>query len=255
MSSFVAGARLQFRILLSDRAYLNEIIANPFFALIFLAMIRHAGRQDLTSYALVAPVLITLWALSLDISGDIISSDRELGVVEEAVAAPSSFAGLVLGRILTVSLVASIAIVETGLVAVLLFSVDIDVHHPLVLGTALLATCIAMSGTALVMAAVFVMARSARTFQGTLNYPIYLVGGFLVPVSFLPEWLQPLSRLLFTSWSADLMRDAFRPEPVEHVIVRLMIVLLLGGIGLAVGRFALARVLRRVRASGSLAHA
>lgn len=255
MTPLFAAARLQARIMFSDRAYLNEAIANPFFAIIFLSLVRRTGRDDLTAYALVAPVMITLWAMSLDISGDIINSDRTQRVIEEVVAAPASFASIVLGRILAVTAVATIAIVETGVVATLLFSVNIEIHHGAVLAVGILATCVAMAGTALIMAAVFVMTRTARTFQGTLNYPIYLLGGFMVPVGFLPEWLQPVSRLMFTSWSADLLRDALRPEPVEDVAMRLMIIIVLGAAGLMVGRFALRRVLRRVRVLGTLSHA
>ncbi len=246
------AVRLQCQIVASDRGYLNEIIANPFFAVIFLGVVRAARRDDLTSFAIVAPILITLWAMALEISGDVVASDRWLGILDQVVATPTPFPTVVFGRVLAVSMLSAVAVAETWLVARVGFGVDVVIHHPLVLAAALVVTSVAMTGTALVMAGVFVLARTARIFQNTMNYPIYLLAGVLVPISFLPEWLRPLGRAIFLSWSADLLRDALRPAPVADVLPRLAIILLLGAAGFVVGRMVLAVVLRRVRSLGTI---
>lgn len=250
----IGAIRLQLQLVASDRGYLNEIIANPFFAVIFLGVVRAARRDDLTSFAIVAPVLITQWAMALEISGNVVDADRHEGVLEGVVAAPTPFATVVLGRVAAVSALSLVAVVETWLVARLGFGVRIELHHPAVLAATLVVTSLAMTGTALGMAGVFVLARTARTFQNTLNYPFYLLGGVLVPVSFLPEWVRPLSRAIFLSWSADLLRASLRPAPVHDVLPRLGVILLLGACGLVAGRAVLAVVLRRVRVLGTLGH-
>lgn len=254
MRGLIGAARLQLQLVASDRGYLNEIIANPFFAIIFLGVVRAARRDDLTGFAVVAPVLITQWAMALEISGNVVDSDRAEGVLEGVVAAPTPFSTVVLGRVAAVSALSLVAVFETWFVARVGFGVHIEVHHPAVLAATLVATGLAMTGTALGMAAVFVLARTARTFQNTLNYPFYLLGGVLVPISFLPAWVRPVSRAIFLSWSADLLRAALRPAPVEDVVPRLGMILLLGACGLAAGRVVLAVVLRRVRVLGTLEH-
>jgi ABC-2 type transport system permease protein len=246
--------RLQLQIVGADRGYLNEILANPFFAVIFLGIVRAAGRKDLTAYAIVAPVLITLWGMALEISGDIVDSDRGAGILEGVVATPVGFPTVVFGRVLAVTLLSVVAVAETWLVAKIGFRADIEIHHPGVLLATLAATGLAMAGTALVMAGLFVLARTARTFQNTMNYPIYLLAGVIVPLSYLPEWLRPLGRVLFLSWSADLLRASLSPAPVPDPALRLGMVLLLGALGLAVGRATLHVVLRRVRGQGTLGH-
>lgn len=256
--SFAPGAagaaRLQFQIVRADRAYLNEIVANPFFAIIFLGVVRAARRDDLTAFALVAPVLITLWGMALEISGEVVASDRWNGVLEQVVAAPTRLATIVFSRVLTVSTLGLAGVIETWLVARVLFGVDVTVHHPPEMVAALAATILAMTGTGLGMAALFVMMRSVRTFQNTLNYPVFLLAGVLVPISFLPGWVHPFSRLIFLSWSADLLRDALRPGPMTDFGLRLGMVLLLGALGAVVGRWALGAVLNRVRVLGTLGY-
>lgn len=213
---------------------------------------RAAGRRDLTVYAVVAPVLITLWGMALEISGDIVDSDRGVGILESVVATPVGFPTVVSGRVLAVTVLSFVGVAETWLVARIGFGVDVQVHHPAALAATLAVTGLATAGTAVVMAAIFVLARTARTFQNTLNYPVYLLAGVIVPVSFLPEWIRPLGRALFLSWSAELLRETLSPAPMADVVPRLGLILLLGGAGLAVGLAALHVVLRRVRVLGTL---
>jgi ABC-2 type transport system permease protein len=124
-----------------------------------------------------------------------------------------------------------------------------------VLGLTLTAAAFAMSGTAVIMAAVFALGRSARIFQQTVTYPFYVLGGILVPVSLLPFWVRPFSRLVFLSWSADLLRASLSPAPVDQVALRLAAIVGLGLASFVGGTYLLRRVLDRVRALGTMNYA
>jgi len=151
-----------------------------------------------------------------------------------------------------VTLLSLVAVAETWIVARVGFGADIDIHHPAALVATLAVTTLAMAGTALVMAGLFVLARTARTFQNTLNYPVFLLAGVIVPITYLPEWLRPLGRLLFLTWSAELLRESLSPEPLRDLTPRLGVILFLGAAGFALGRATLYVVLRRVRGLGTL---
>jgi ABC-2 type transport system permease protein len=250
--AFAAGFRLQVRVVMSDPDYVMPLVTVPMFTITFLAIVREAGRHDLTSYALLAPVLIALWALSLFSSGEVIAEDRWEGTLEPAIASPSSFPAVVLGRIFAVTAIALIAFAEVALAAWLVFGIVIEIHHPLAFALTLAATVFAVSGTAVIMSALFVLSRSPRTFQNSLSFPFYVLGGVLVPVAFLPDWLEPVSRVVFLSWSADLLRASLAPAPVEDLAFRLMMIVVLGAAGFAVGAVLLRWILRRVRSDGSL---
>jgi ABC-2 type transport system permease protein len=250
--TFVAGYKLQLRIVRSDPDFLMPLALVPFFTIAFLAIFRHAGRDDLTTYAVLAPVLIALWQLSLVTSGEIVADDRWLGTLELVVAAPASLAASVVARVLAVTSIALLSFAEVWVVARVLFGVDVVFHHPLAFVLTLAATTLAMAGTALIMAALFVVTRSARTFQNSLSFPFYVLGGVLVPVSFLPDWLEPLASMVFLSWAADLLRASLAPAPVDDLGPRLGMVLVLGAVGFLVGSYLLARLLRHVRQTGEV---
>lgn len=253
MRAFGAGFRLQLRTM---GAYPDAVIpffTAPVFAIVFLLIFRHAGREDLTAYAVVAPVFIALWWLALFQAGWVISIDRWNQVLELLVAAPGSFAAAVLGRIVGVTAIGIVSFVEVWLVARLLFGAVIVVHHPLVFAATVLATLAAMAGTSVVLSGLFVLTRNAATLGNSASFPFYVLGGILVPVSFLPEWIQPVSRVIFLSWSADLLRDSLLPGAVDGAALRLGMVVLLGAAGFLGGHFMMSWVLSRVRSSGDLA--
>lgn len=255
MSALRAAFVFQLSYVRRDRDQLMPLFASPLYTVIFLAITRAAGRDDLSGYAVLAPALIALWAVSLMSAGEVIDSERHEGTLEAVIATPVSLGVVMFGRVLAVVAIGCVAFVESWLTAALLFGVVVPIPQPGWFLATLLATVLAMAGTATIMASVFVLARSARTFQNVLSYPVYVLGGVIVPVSLLPDWIQPVSRLVFLSWSADLFRDSLQTAPLVAPLPRLGAVLLLGAAGFAVGVWMLRRILARVRGSGTLAYA
>jgi ABC-2 type transport system permease protein len=64
--------------------------------------------------------------------------------------------------------------------------------------------------------------------------------------------VQPLSAVVFLSWSADLLRAALDASPIHEFWPHLGMVVLLGACGYVVGLAALRVILVRVRQSGEL---
>ncbi len=254
MRSFLAGVRVQLRLM---RAYPDALIpffTAPLFTVIFLMIFDRAGREDLTAYAAIAPLFMALWWLALFQSGWVVQHDRWTGTIEPLVAAPGSFAANVLGRVLAPTMVGLISFGEVWLVARLVFGESIEIPHAAAFVLTTAATLAAMAGTAVVMAALFVLTRNAATFSNSASYPFYVLGGILVPVSVLPDWLEPVSSVVFLSWSSDLMRDTLQPAAIDDLALRLGMILLLGGLGFVAGIVLLGRILVRVRSNGELSY-
>jgi ABC-2 type transport system permease protein len=251
LRTFTSALRFQMRTTHRDPDNLLPLVTAPIYTIIFLLIFQHADRGDLGSHAVLAPVLIAIWGMALYVSGEIVEQDRWMGTLELAVAAPASFALLLLGRIAAVTLYSLVAFAEAWLVA-LAFGVRVEVHHPGLFLAVLAVTAFATAGTALIMSVTFVLARSARTFQNSLTYPFYVLGGVIVPVALLPDWVQPLSWFVYLSWAADLLREAVTPEPVAAAGTRIAVIAGLGIIGYVIGQRLLVRALRRVRRTGTI---
>ena len=110
-----------------------------------------------------------------------------------------------------------------------------------------------MTTTSLFMANLFVLSRSAATFSNSASYPIYLLGGILVPVALLPGWLQPVTNIVFLSWSARLLRGSLVAAPIANAGFDLAMVFVLGLAALIAASALLTRILRRAQQTGELA--
>ena len=253
MRAFLAGFALELRIIRSHPDALMPLFTAPLFAIIFLAIVRQSGRHDLEPDALLAPVLMTLLWVALQHAGTLMAGDRWQAVLEPMVAAPSSPASVLLGRVMSLMCFGLLSLIEVWVVGKLVFGVSIPFEHPGELVATLAVTAVAMGGLAVAFSALLVMTRNAYTFTNSASFPLYLLGGVFVPVALLPDWVQPISTVLFVSWSSDLLRATVKDAPVEDFWPRLGMVLLLGAITFLVGRVILHYVLRRMRSNGELA--
>lgn len=255
LASVSAGFSIQVRQMRGTPDWFLALFTAPLMTAVFLTIFQHAGRDDLTSYGVLAPALMGLFAMSLQTAGELISRERENGSLEALLAAPAPFAGVLFGRISAVTTISLLAFAESWLVGWALLGAPVPIAHPLLFAVTVAVTTMAMTGWAGVMACVFVLARSARTFQNSLSYPFYVLGGVIVPVSMLPGWVEAPARLVFLSWSADLLRDALSAGPVPDPALRLLVVTVLGAAGFVLSAVLLRRTLRRVRATGRLTFA
>ncbi|MFI9811346.1 ABC transporter permease [Saccharothrix variisporea] len=254
MRTFLAAVVFQ-ALVLRRLADLHALITVPLFTLALVSIMVAAGRADLAPHAVVAATVIAVWNMALLVSGEVVSGERENGSLEALVAAPGSLTAVVLGRTVTTTVVSLLSLGESVLVAWLVFGVRPEVQHLGVFVSTLVATTVAMVGTATAFAGLFVLARSARTFQNSLSYPFYLLSGAVVPVALLPEWLQPLARVIFLSWATDLIRDCLQRAPVPDAALRVGVVLGLGVAAYLAGLYALSRIVNRVRADGTMGFA
>lgn len=254
MGSFAVGFGFQLRAMSKEPDTYQSLLAVPLVTIVLAAIVLNADRPDLVGHTVVAPTLITLWNTTLTWSGEIISEDRENGRFESLVATPASMPSLVFGRLCASTVLSLAAFVLAVLVVGLFFEQWVGIHHPLHFGMTLFCVALATAATGTALSAVFVAAPGARIVQNSLGYPLFLLGGVMVPVAFYPAPLEILGRFVFLSWGADLMRDSLSAPGVENFLPRLFLVLLLGACSYAVGRLFITRFLRTAREQGTLSH-
>ncbi len=252
MGTVRAAFLVQLSIVRAQLARAGILVAIPFYALIFFAIVRSHGRADLDSAALLAPALAGMWALCLHFAGDIVDGDRWDGVLEAALAAPAKLFHVILGRSAVVGLISLLAFGEAVLSALLFFHTGLAVPHPWLLVLGLLATVFASTCCCCLIAVVCVLGKHALAFKNALIYPVYVLGGVFLPVTFLPGWLGGLSRVVYLSWSSDVLRAAAHPQAPAHPWASLGAIVGLGLLMLLAGAVTAELVVRRIRTTGRI---
>jgi ABC-2 type transport system permease protein len=213
--------------------------------------LRAADRLDTATVnrLTVAVVLTVLWNTTVWVAGSILRTELRQGTL--ATALTSAYPGYVVlfGKCLGALTHASgvIAVATAG--TLLATRTSIDVLRP---GWALLGAGLTLlSGTVLgtLLACLFIRTQHGPQLSGALMYPIYLLGGMLIPPQFLPEPLQWLSNAISLRWASAFITHAVEGA-VRYVELAVLVGLTLVYAAVAIWTFT--RVVNHARIEGRL---
>ena len=122
---------------------------------------------------------------------------------------------------------------------------------PVAFGFAVVATVVSIGAMGFLLAVSFVRYRTAWALGNLLEYPVWLIAGFLVPLALLPGWVRPISWLLAPTWGVDAIREA--ASGTGSAWPEIAVALGLGAVYLGIGIAVLETVLASARRAGSLA--
>jgi ABC-2 type transport system permease protein len=88
------------------------------------------------------------------------------------------------------------------------FAIPVRIDDPVGFALAAAVTVLAIALMGFLVAAASVRCRSAWALGTSFELPIWLVCGFLVPVSALPGWVRPISWVLPPTWGVSAVKDA-----------------------------------------------
>ena len=248
----VGAVRAQFSMSRRNVYDLVPIVMQPAYTLVLMAVFVYAGREDLSAYAMVATMLMGVAATAIFIASDLMTREQDFQTFELTIASPAPFPAIILSRMLVITSISLIGIAESWLIIRFVFGVSLAIHHPWVFAATMLLTAFAAAGTALIPAALFSFARSARTYQNSITYPVYIFSGILVPLTVFPDWLAPVSRVIFLYWSGELLRDSMQTATPEGVIAKLGAIAILGVGAALVGGALIARMIHYLKREGRL---
>lgn len=227
-----AVARLQIQSALANIEELMPILVIPLYSLASLAILLNAGRADLAPYALIASFLMTVTQMILFVAGDILYNEYEAGLLELHLAAPSSYVVVVYLRSVVISIISLIGLIESHTLASTVFDLNIPIQHPAVFFLTLMLTLLCAAHHGLLLSAALSTTVTPRTYQNVISGPLFLVGGILVPTTYLPDWINFFSPLVFLSWASDLLRMCYAaelPSSYKENLFALVVIALISG--------------------------
>lgn len=130
-----------------------------------------------------------------------------------------------------------------------LFGIGIHIEHPLLFVLAVPATILAIGMLGFLLSVTVVRYRTAWALGNALEYPVWLVCGFLVPLSLFPGWVRPISWALAPTWGVRAIREAaLGGSPLREILFCVG----LGALYAALGVLLVETVLRSARARATL---
>lgn len=168
----------------------------------------YGGRppEEVFRYVVLGSGFMALWTSIVYSSASDIGRERFYGTLENLFVAPASFALILWGKIIGNTLWGFLSMGLSFGYLTFIFKVEILIPNPVLLLLAVICVVASISVFAFVMAMIFTLSRQAEALMNFIEYPIFLVCGFLFPVSILPAWIQPISAVLPPTWAIELLR-------------------------------------------------
>jgi ABC-2 type transport system permease protein len=220
-----------------------------FFATVAFFMFRAGGGESTLLYASLGAAVMGIWSSTSTTAGSAMQRERWHGTLELLVAAPTHFSLVLLPVTIAMTTIGLYSMAATLLWGRLVFGIDISIEHPALFVVSVVATVVTIGTAGFLLAVSFVRYRTAWALGNMLEYPVWLVCGFLVPLSLFPDWVRPISWALAPTWGMNAIREsALGGSPLPDIAVCLA----LGGLYTAAGVLVVERVLQAARARAAL---
>ena len=221
-----------------------------FFATIAFFMFRAGNDPKPLLYASLGAAVMGIWSTTSTSAGAAMARERWHGTLELLVAAPTHFALILLPVTIAMASIGIYSMAATLLWGWLVFGIDLQILHPVEFVLAVPATVLSIGALGFLLAVAFVRFRQAWALGNMLEYPVWLVSGFLVPLSLFPGWVRPISWILAPTWGINAIREAaLGGAPLDDIVMAT----LLGGAYTLAGIVLVNRALKVARTRATLA--
>lgn len=227
LQAFWKTVVLQMKLSMARPMFQFVIWISPlFYATITYFVYGGQSPERIFQYVVLGSGFMALWTSIVYSSASDINRERMYGTLENIFVAPASFAFIIIGKIVGNTIWGFISMLLSFFYLKFVFQVEMPFTNPLFLSIAILTVVFAISVFAFVMALLFTLSRQAEALMNFIEYPIFLICGFLFPVSILPNWVQPISLLLLPTWAIELLRKVLNVGSTSAEILNTFIILL-----------------------------
>ena len=199
--AFVSGLRVDLLQLIRSPFDMVGMLVWPLvFASIAYLLLGHAsGERALFTASLGAAVMI-MWGWVILGAGFALDTQREQVPLELVVGAPTRLVVLISPVMISRAVFGIYGLLLTLMWGRLAFGIPILVDDWAAFTLAAVGCILAIGTLGLIAASTFVLYRAAFYLGISLQYPVYIACGLILPFSVLPGWLRPISWLLAPTW-------------------------------------------------------
>jgi ABC-2 type transport system permease protein len=185
-----------------------QVVWPLYFATVAFLVYGRTGDPQAMVYAGLGASVMGIWSVVTTTASSLLQRERWIGTLELLVAAPTRFA-LILVPVTTA--MASLGLFSLGCTLLwgrLLFGITVPVTHPLLFVLAVVVSICSIALLGFLLSVAVVRYRTAWAMGNLLEYPGWLLCGFLVPVALFPHWVGWVSDALPPTWGMRAIREA-----------------------------------------------
>lgn len=207
--AFLSGVRIHVLQFTKNAFDISGVVLWPIlYASIAYYLLGARNDPRLLLAASLGAAVMTMWSIVVIGSSGALEQQRRQGTLELMVAAPVPFAVALAPITVSSGIVGAYSLIATLAWGTLLFDVPLAIQEPVAFVLAVPACVLAVGMLGLITAATFVLYRAAFSLGVSLQYPVWIATGLLVPLSVLPGYVGPVSWFLAPTWGFRAIREA-----------------------------------------------
>ncbi len=189
-----------------------QVIWPLFFATTAFLIFRQNGDPASLVYAGLGSAVMGTWSTIATTGSSAMQRERWFGTLELIIASPTRLAWVLTPVTTAMASLAMYSLVATLIWGRVLFGIEVPIASPLAFAVALVVTVLSIAMFGFLLAVSVVRYRTAWALGNVLEYPGWLLCGFLVPLTLLPDWAGWVARTLPPTWGMEGLRLAVAGE-------------------------------------------
>ena len=210
---------IELRQNMTDGFVLFGILIQPLIvAFMALWMLKGKG-PDYAIFVVIGSGMTGLWTTLLFNGGNSITGERWTGTLEPLVASPASLRVVIYGKVLANVTQSLLSMIGSYFLISFAMGYPLTLTYPVLFFVSLVISVFSLVSFGLILASFFILVPDFARMVNTLEFPVYILCGFLFPIALLPGWTTPLSYLLSPYWAALALHGAAQGtlEPLQIV--------------------------------------
>lgn len=176
------------------------------FATATLLVYRIDGDPETMQYAALGTAIMGMWTCQGVVASSLLTRERWAGTLELLVAAPTSLSRILVPITMAMSTIGLYCVLATILWQRWVFGIRLEVDSWSLFVLSVLMAAVTLATVGFFLSVTAVRYRTSWALGAALEYPGWLLCGFVIPVALLPVWVQPLSWAIPTTWAMQAIR-------------------------------------------------
>lgn len=189
-----------------------QVIWPLYFATVAFLLYGQSDDESVMIYAGLGASVMGIWSVVTTTASGLLQRERWLGTLELLVASPTRFALILVPVTTAMATLGLFSLGTTLLWGWLLFGITVPIASPLLFGLSIAVSVGSVALLGFLLSVAVVRYRTAWAMGNMLEYPGWLLCGFVVPLSLFPGWVTWIAYALPPTWGMAAIRASASGE-------------------------------------------
>jgi ABC-2 type transport system permease protein len=177
-------------------------------ALLVIAVETQRPAPGRAAEIVVSVMLTALWAATIWTSGGVLRRERTYGTLARCVCGVESPTLILFGKSFGATLYGVGMTLASTIGTVLVLRLPVALTHPVWIAVGLLVLIVSATALGALLSCLFLLTRNGVIWSGALMYPVFVLGGLMLPPAVLPAWLRWVPQVLSLHWINEFLGGA-----------------------------------------------